>query len=160
MSHDLVLKKTNRNYARGGSFKLNAPIKPYVPTPAAKSTAFKIAKNMGQRNKKPGFVIAVPRSAYFRGESVGEEEWELACYGGSTEKEALLRRMGRMGENFRDADMEDDGDEEQPTGSKAKIKKATNATNESLTKTATSASQMMAVTAAASRLSRLAKRRR
>ena len=107
MSHDLVLKKTNRNYARGGSFKLNAPIKPYVPTPAAKSTAFKIAKNMGQRNKKPGFVIAVPRSAYFRGESVGEEEWELACYGGSKEKEALLRRMGRMGRRGRRASLSD-----------------------------------------------------
>ena len=160
MSHDLILKKTNRNYARGGSFKLNAPIKPCVPTPTAKSTAFKIAKSMGQRNKKPGFVIAVPRSAYSRGESVGEEEWELACYGGSTEREALLRRMGRMGESIQDADLEDDGDEDRQPGAGGRARRAAGATGSAMSKTATSASQVMAVTAAASQLSRLAKLRR
>jgi hypothetical protein len=91
---------------------------------------------------------------------IGEEERELARDGGSAERGALRRRTGLMGENIRDADMEDDGDEDRQPGSQGRARRAAGTAHESLAKTATSASQMLAVTAAASQLSRLAKGRR
>ena len=91
---------------------------------------------------------------------VGEEELELARYGGSAERGALHRRMGLRGENIQDADMEDDSYEDRQPGAGGRARRAAGATGSAMSKTAASASQVMAVTAAASQLSRLAKLRR
>ena len=164
MGWDLFSKKPGHNWARGDSSKKS----PKLTTPVGNPAKVRASKNPGRPAPQGSFVkptlpFNIPLPFRLRGEIiggtfVGEEERELARQGGSAERDALLRRTALHGENVQDADMEDDGDDEQPT--RSKIKKAASATNESITKTATSASQMMAVTAAASQLSRLAKRRR
>jgi hypothetical protein len=161
MSQDLFLKKTNRNYARGGSSR-----------PAQRKLLLSIndksAKPVALAAKQPKLFTSLSnpskpnpfKSDFLWGAFIGDEERELARYGGSSERDALLRRTSLHGESIRDADLEDDDDENQQTGSRGKAQKTAGTTSEAITKTATSASQMRAVTAAASQLSRLAKRRR
>ena len=177
MGWDLFSRKPGRNWARGDSAKSKThgqPQQPKIPTSLKELRALrnskppKLTAPVGNKTKssffKPSLPFNIPLPVFTRGELmgsafVGEEERELARDGGAAERGALRRRTGLMGENIRDTD-EDDGDEDQQPGSRGKARRAAGTANESLTKTATSASQVLAVTAAASQLSRLAKRRR
>lgn len=166
MGWDLFSKKPGRNWARGDSSKKS----PKLTKPFGTPTKVAASRNPGRPASKGSFVkptlpFNIPLPFRFSGEIVGgsfvgEEERELARYGGSSERGALRRRSNLAGENIRDADMDDDGDEDRQPGSRGRARKAAGATSEAMSKTATSASQALAVTAAASQLSRLARRGR
>ena len=178
MGWDLFFKKASRNWARESSAKPRHPSQsqqPKMPTSLKEIRALKNSKPpkltapVGNKTKhsffKPSLPFNLPVPVFTRGEImggafIGEEERELARQGGQSERDALLRRTCIRGESIRDADLECDDDEDRQQVSRGRARKAAGATGETLTKTATSASQLMAVTAAANQLSRLAKRRR
>ena len=178
MGWDLFFKKPSRNWARENASKPKSPRQaqqpglppqPRLPKSLKELRALKNSKppklagpigdRTGPSHFKPSlpFNIRVPvftRGELIGGSFVGDEERELARYGGMTERCALRRRSALGGERLPDVDLEDD-DEDPRAGSSAR--KAANAT---LTKTATSASQVLAVTAAANQISRMTKGRK
>ena len=177
MGWDLFFKKPSRHWARESPAKprqAQQPKQPKRPTSLRelrdlkKSKPPKLTAPLGDRTKssfvKPTLPFNIPLPFRFRGEIVGgafigDEERELALHGGAAERCALHRRTGLMGESFRDADLEDD-DEDHQARPRGKAGRAARATSEALTKTATSASQVLTTTAAISQLSRMARRGR
>ena len=130
---------------------------------------WKLRAGKGETSASSTFNIRVPvftRGDLIGGTFVGDEERELARYGGSAEREALGRRLGKrtgsMGEHIHDADLDEDDSNSQPQGNKSQspLLKATKGTGEVLSKGATTASQVVAVAQIASYAGRLGKKKR
>jgi hypothetical protein len=190
MGWDLFFKKPSRNWSRESASKSGPakqaqrtaqPPQPRMPTSIKELRALKnskppkltgtISDRTGPSHFKPSlpFNIRVPvftRGDLIGGTFVGDEERELARYGGSAEREALGRRLGKrtgsMGEHIHDADLDEDDSNSQPQGNKSQspLLKATKGTGEVLSKGATTASQVVAVAQIASYAGRLGKKKR
>ena len=116
MSQDLFLKKTNRNYARGESSRpaqrtlllsVNDKSTKTVALASKQPKLFTSLSNPSKPNpfllpnqsKANPFLLADqskpnPFKTDFLGAFIGDEERELARYGGSSERGALRRRAG------------------------------------------------------------------